>query len=294
MQEGNLAIFIDQNTRILVQGITGNVGSFQTRIMKEYGSNIVAGITPGKGGQDVDGIPVYNLVSEAVREHRIDAAISFVPAPFAKNAAFEILAAGIPFLVLTTEGIPENDIIDIVRYAELTGNRVLGPDTPGLISPGKCKLGVHPHQMFKEGSVGIVSKSGSLSYEVSRVLTDAGIGQSSVVGIGGGPVWGISQEEVLKEFENDPETKAIVLLGEVGGKLEHHAARFIKSHMDKPVVAMIVGRSAPKGARMGHAGAIVEGVQGTAVSKLEALKQAGAQTATTSHEIVKILQQFGV
>ena len=289
-----MAIFIDQNTQILVQGITGKVGFFQTIIMKEYGSNIVAGVTPGKGGQDVAGIPVYNLVEEALREHRIDAAISFVPAPFARSAAMEILAAGIPFLVLTTEGIPENDIIDIVRYAELTRNRVLGPDTPGLISPGKCKLGVHPHQMLKEGSVGIVSKSGSLSYEVGRVLTDAGIGQSSVVGIGGGPVWGTTHEEVLKEFENDPETKAIVLLGEVGGKLEHHAAKFIKSHMTKPVVAMIVGRSAPDGAQMGHAGAIVEGVQGTAVSKLEALKQAGARTATTSHEIVKILQQLGV
>ena len=157
--------------------------------------------------------------------------------PFAKNAAYEILSAGIPFLVLTTEGIPENDIIDIVRYAELTGNRVLGPDTPGLISPGRSKLGVHPHPMFKEGSVGIVSKSGSLSYEVGRVLTDAGIGQSSVVGIGGGPVWGTTHKEVLREFENDPETKAVVLLGEVGGKLEHHAAEFIKSHMTKPVVA---------------------------------------------------------
>ncbi len=293
MGKDNVAIFIDQNTRILVQGITGNVGSFQTRIMKEYGSNIVAGVTPGKGGQDVTGIPVYNLVAEAVSKHRIDAAISFVPAPFARNAAFEILSAGIPFLVLTTEGIPENDIVDIVRYSELTGNRVLGPDTPGLISPGKCKLGVHPQQMLKEGSVGIVSKSGSLSYEIGRVLTNAGIGQSSVVGIGGGPIWGISFEDVLKEFEDDPETKAAVVLGEVGGKLEHHAAGFIKAHMTKPVVAMIVGRSAPVGIQMGHAGAIVEGVQGTADSKLKALKQAGAYTATTSHEIVKILQQIG-
>jgi len=294
MEEGNVAILIDENTHILVQGITGTVGSFQTRIMKEYGSNIVAGVTPGKGGQAVEGIPVYNLVVEAVRKHKIDAAISFVPAPFAKNAAFEVLAAGIPFLVLTTEGIPENDIIDIVRFAELTGNRVLGPDTPGLISPGKSKLGVHPQQMLKEGAVGIVSKSGSLSYEVGRVLTDAGIGQTSVVGIGGGPVWGTTHEDVLSEFEKDPETKAVVLLGEVGGKLEHHAARFIRSHMTKPVVAMIVGRSAPEGAQMGHAGAIVEGEEGTADSKIKALKAAGAYTATTSHEIVKILQQIGV
>jgi len=229
-----------------------------------------------------------------VRKHRINATISFVPAPFAKTAAFEILAAGIEMLVLTTEGIPENDIIDIVRYAELTENRVIGPDTPGLISPGKCKLGVHPQQMFQEGSVGIVSKSGSLSYEVGRVLTNAGIGQSSVVGIGGGPVWGTTQVEVLREFENDAETKAVVLLGEVGGKLEHRAAEFIKSHMTKPVVAMIVGRSAPAGAQMGHAGAIVEGVEGRASSKLKALRQAGAYTATTSHEIVEILQKIGL
>ena len=294
MEDRKVAIFIDQNTRILIQGITGKVGSFQLRIMKAYGSRIVAGVTPGKGGRDLDGIPVYDLVAEAMREHRIDAAISFVPAQFAKNAAFEILGARIPFLVLTTEGIPENDIVDVVRYAELTGNRVLGPDTPGLISPGKCKLGVHPHQMLKQGCVGIVSKSGSLSYEVGRVLTDAGIGQSSVVGIGGGPIWGTTHEEVLREFENDPDTRAVVLLGEVGGKLEHDAATFIKAQMTKPVVAMIVGRFAPEGARMGHAGAIVEGEHGTAASKLKTLKQAGAHTATTSHEIVKILQELGV
>lgn len=289
-----MAIFIDRDTRILVQGITGNVGRFQTRIMKDYGSGIVAGVTPGKGGQVVDGTPVYDSVEDAVREHDINAAISFVPAPSAKNAAFEILAAGIPFLVLTTEGIPENDIINIVRHAELTDGRVLGPDTPGLISPGRCKLGVHPHEMFREGPVGIVSKSGSLSYEVARVLTGAGIGQSSVVGIGGGPIWGTTHEDVLREFENDPETKAVVLLGEVGGKLEHRAAAFIESHMTKPVVAMIVGRSAPEGARMGHAGAIVEGEAGTAASKLNALAQAGARTATTSHEIVNILKEIGV
>ncbi|KIX15115.1 succinate--CoA ligase subunit alpha [Dethiosulfatarculus sandiegensis] len=289
-----MPIFIDENTRILVQGITGNVGSFQTSIMKEYGSKIVAGVTPGKGGQKVYGIPVYNLVSQAVAEHEIDAAISYVPAAFAKMAAYEVISSGIPFLVLTTEGIPENDIVSIMRYAQLAGCRVLGPDTPGLISPGKCKLGVHPHQMLMEGSVGVVSKSGSLSYEVCRVLTEAGIGQSSVVGIGGGPIWGTTHEEVLREYENDPQTKAVVLLGEVGGKLEHRAAMYIKEHMSKPVVAMIVGRSAPPGAQMGHAGAIVEGEEGTAASKLAALSKAGASTARTPQEIVKILKNIGV
>lgn len=288
-----MAIYIDRDTRILIQGITGNVGAFQSRIMKAYGSRIVAGVTPGKGGQVVAGIPVYNLVAEAVAEHPIDAAISFVPAPFAKAAAFEIAAAGIPFLVLTTEGIPENDIIDIVRYADLTGTRVVGPDTPGLISPGRSKLGVHPQAMFTPGPVGIVSKSGSLSYEVGRVLTAAGIGQSSVVGIGGGPVWGTTHADVLGEFENDPRTEAVVLLGEVGGTLEHRAAEFIQTAMTKPVVAMIVGRCAPEGARMGHAGAIVEGEQGSAAGKLAALRRAGAHTAATAQEIVEILQKLG-
>jgi len=289
-----VAIFVDKNTRVLVQGITGNVGSFQTQIMQAYGTKIVAGVTPGKGGRKVAGIPVYDLVEQAVYHHEIDAVISFVPAPFARNAAFEVLSCGIGLLVLTTEGIPENDVIDIVRYAKIHGQRVIGPDTPGLISPGNCKLGVHPHQMHARGSVGVVSKSGSLSYEVCRVLTEAGIGQSTVVGIGGGPVWGTTHEDVLMEFEKDPDTRAVVLLGEVGGQLEHHAARFIRDHMSKPVVAMIVGRSAPKGAQMGHAGAIIEGEGGTADSKLHALQNAGAHKAKTSHEVVKILKNIGV
>lgn len=279
---------------MLVQGITGNVGAFQTKIMQAYGTNIVAGVTPGKGGQNLSGIPVYNLVEEAVTDHEIDAVISFVPAPFARDAAFEVLASGIKLLVLTTEGIPENDVMDIVRYARIHDQRVIGPDTPGLISPGQCKLGVHPHQMHVQGCVGVVSKSGSLSYEVCRVLTEAGIGQSTVVGIGGGPVWGTTHEDVLMAFEKDPETRAVVLLGEVGGQLEHHAARFIRDHMSKPVVAMIVGRSAPKGTQMGHAGAIIEGEGGTAESKLQALQAAGAHTAKTSHEVVKILKNIGV
>ena len=289
-----MAILINENTRVLVQGITGNVGAFQSEIMKVYGTNIVAGVTPGKGGLDLEGIPIYDLVEEAVHKHDVDAAISFVPARFAKDAAMEVLACAIPFLVLTTEGIPDNDVLDLLHFAELQNAIVLGPDTPGLISPGKSKLGVHPHTMFMRGPVGVVSKSGSLSYEVGRMLTLAGIGQSTVVGIGGGPIWGLSQQAALQLFEDDPETEVVVLLGEVGGKLEHDAARFITHQMNKPVVALIVGRTAPRGAQMGHAGAIIEGDGGTAESKINALKAAGAYVAKSAREIPEIIGRFGV
>jgi succinyl-CoA synthetase alpha subunit len=288
-----LAILINEQTRVLVQGITGNVGAFQTRVMKDYGTRIVAGVTPGKGGTDIYGIPVYDLVAEAMDKHPVDAAISFVPARFAFDAAMEIIASGIPLLVLTAEGIPDKDVVNLLRYASIKGTTVLGPDTPGLISPGKCKLGVHPHTMFSEGRVGLVSKSGSLSYEVGRVMTENGIGQSTVVGIGGGPIWGLSQQAVLKRFEDDPETGVVVLLGEVGGTLEHEAASYIRRFMTKPVVALIVGRTAPKGARMGHAGAIIEGEEGTAESKLLALEQSGAVIARNSHHIPEIIRQIG-
>jgi succinyl-CoA synthetase alpha subunit len=289
-----MAILIDENTRVLVQGITGNVGSFQAQIMRDYGTKIVAGVTPGKGGTEIFGIPVYDLVEEAVRERQADAAISFVPARFAKDAAMEVIGSGIPLLVLTAEGMPDQDVLTILRYAALKGTAVLGPDTPGLISPGKCKLGVHPHAMFMEGRVGLVSKSGSLSYEVGRLLTESGIGQSTVVGIGGGPIWGLSQESVLRMFEEDPETEAIVLLGEVGGRLEHDAAHFISQYMKKPVIALIVGRTAPEGVQMGHAGAIIEGEGGTAVSKIAALKKAGAIIASSSLDIPELLKKLEV
>ena len=289
-----MAILINENTRVLVQGITGNVGGFQSEIMKVYGTNIVAGVTPGKGGLDLEGIPIYDLVEEAVHKHDVDAAISFVPARFAKDAAMEVLACAIPFLVLTTEGIPDNDVLDLLHFAELQNAIVLGPDTPGLISPGRSKLGVHPHTMFMRGPVGVVSKSGSLSYEVGRMLTLAGIGQSTVVGIGGGPIWGLSQQAALQLFEDDPETEVVVLLGEVGGKLEHDAARFITHQMNKPVVALIVGRTAPRGSQMGHAGAIIEGDGGTAESKINALKAAGAYIAKSAREIPEIIGRMGV
>jgi succinyl-CoA synthetase alpha subunit len=289
-----MAILIGNETRVLVQGITGAVGRFQSQIMKKYGTKIVAGVTPGRGGQQVDGIPVYDLVEEAVAEHEVDAAISFVPARSARDAGMEILSNGIRFLVLTASGVPDHDVMLLIRYAELQGSLILGPDTPGLISPGKSKLGVHPDFMFTEGPMGIVSKSGSLSYEVGRLLTEAGIGQSTVVGIGGGPIWGVSQEAVLERFEQDPHTRAVVLLGEVGGRLEQDAAFFIQDRMTKPVIALIVGRAAPEEAQMGHAGAIVEGEEGTATSKNRALQQAGAHIAKTPADIPRIVQNIGV
>jgi succinyl-CoA synthetase alpha subunit len=289
-----MAILINKETHVLIQGITGKVGSFQAQIMKEYGTNIVAGVTPGKGGTEVCGIPVYDLVEEAVLEHRIDAAFGFVPARFAKEGAMEVLSAGVPFLVLTTEGVPEQDVLEIVHFAKIKRARVLGPDTPGLISPGKCKLGVHPHALFREGPVGVLSRSGSLSYEVARVMTASGIGQSTVVGIGGGPIWGMSQQAVLELFQEDPETKAVVLLGEVGGRMEHEAAEFISMSMTKPVIVLIVGQMAPRGAQMGHAGAIIEGDEGTAESKIAALKKAGAIVAHSSIEIPEIIKKIGV
>jgi succinyl-CoA synthetase alpha subunit len=288
-----MAILINENTRVLIQGITGNVGAFQTRIMKNYGTRVVAGVTPGKGGSTMDGIPVYDFVAEATAEHEIDAAFGFVPARFARDAAMEVLDAGIPLQVITSEGIPDRDMLTIINYARARKALVIGPDTAGIISPGKCKLGVHPDKMFMQGRVGILSKSGALSYEVGKELSENGIGQSTVVGIGGGPFWGLSQTEVLKMFQEDPETDIIVMLGEVGGKMEQEAAAYIKAHVTKPVVALIVGRAAPEGAQMGHAGAIVEGKEGTAQSKIQALREAGAHIATRPADIARIIRGIG-
>jgi succinyl-CoA synthetase alpha subunit len=289
-----MAILINERTRVLIQGITGTVGSFQTKIMVDYGTQVVAGVTPGKGGLRVHGIPVYDFVGEAVAYHAIDAAFGFVPGRFAKDAALEVIEAGIPLLVLTAEGVPDQDMLTIINYARIKGTTVVGPDTPGLVSPGKCKLGVHPNRVLLEGHVGVLSKSGALSYEVCKTLTEHGIGQSTIVGIGGGPFWGFSQESVLRMFETDDDTRAIVLLGEVGGTMEHQAAAFIKEHVDKPVVALIVGRAAPAGAQMGHAGAIIEGEEGTAASKIRALEAAGVHIAYRPSEIAEILDRLGV
>jgi len=289
-----MAILIDENTQVLIQGITGAVGSFQTKVMCEYGTRIVAGVTPGKGGTEVHGIPVYDFVEEAVARHEVDAAFGFVPARFAKDAALEVLDAGIPLLVLTAEGVPDQDMLTIINYAQVRGATVIGPDTPGVVSPGKCKLGAHPNRVLLEGHVGVLSKSGALSYEVCKTLTENGVGQSTIVGIGGGPFWGLSQETALRMFEDDPGTRAVVMLGEVGGTMEQQAAAFIAQQMTKPVVALIVGRAAPEGAQMGHAGAIIEGQEGTAASKIEALERAGAHIAYRPSDIPQIIKKLGV
>jgi succinyl-CoA synthetase alpha subunit len=289
-----MAILIDESTQVLIQGITGSVGSFQTKIMLDYGTHVVAGVTPGKGGGEIHNIPVYGFVQEAVAHHRIDAAFGFVPARFARDAAIEAIDADIPLVVLTAEGVPDQDMLAVINYAATKGTTVVGPDTPGLVSPGKCKLGVHPNRVLSEGHVGVLSKSGALSYEVCKTLTENGIGQSTVVGIGGGPFWGLSQMAVLKMFQDDAETNCVVLLGEVGGTMEQEAAAFIERYMDKPVIALIVGRAAPEGAQMGHAGAIIEGKEGTAASKIRALEKAGALIAYRPAEIPAIIKRLGV
>ncbi len=287
-----MSILIDEKTKVLVLGITGKSGSLQTSIMKEYGTNIVAGVTPGKGGSFVEGVPVYDLVSEAMEDHQIDVAISFVPPRFSRDSCLEIIENNIKFLIITAEGIPDHDVIDVLQYANLKGTKILGPGSAGIIAPGKCKIGAHPPRMYLPGHIGIISKSGALSYEIGKTLSEKGIGQSTVVAIGGGPIWGLKQNDLLPMFEADNETKIIVLLGEIGGTMEEEAAKIIKEHIKKPVIALIVGKSAPKGKSLGHAGAIIEGNLGTVESKIEALKEAGAYVAEDSLDIVRLIKQI--
>lgn len=287
-----MSILINQNTKVLVLGITGKSGSLQTKIMKEYGTKIVAGVTPGKGGAEVEGVPVYDFVSEALEKHDIDVAISFVPPRFSRDSCLEIIENNIKFLVMTGEGNPEHDIIDVIQYANLKGTMVLGPGSAGVIAPGKSKVGAHPPQMYCEGKVGIVSKSGALSYEIGKTLSENGIGQSTVVAIGGGPIWGLKQGDLLPMFEKDKETEIIVLLGEIGGTMEVEAAKIIKKEIKKPVIALIVGKSAPKGKSLGHAGAIIEGNLGTVESKVNALREAGVHIAEDSLDIIRLIKMI--
>jgi len=287
-----MTILIDRDTKVIVQGITGTVGSFQTKVMLDYGTKVVAGVTPGKGGQSVHGVPVYDLVEDAVDENGGDASLIFVPGPYAADAALEAIDAGVSLAVMTAEGVPLLDVMKVMNLATERKAAVIGPDTAGLISPGRCKVGVHPHRLFMEGNIGVVSKSGALSYETSKMLTDSGYGQSTVIGIGGGPMWGLTQVEALRLFEDDAETEAVVLLGEIGGSMEEEAADFISEHMSKPVVSLIVGRHAPEGERMGHAGAIIQGGRGTAAGKIEALEEAGARIAMGPREIPVILKEL--
>ncbi|RJS81682.1 succinate--CoA ligase subunit alpha [Candidatus Bathyarchaeota archaeon] len=285
-----MGIIIDENTRAIVQGITGTQGRFHTKLMLEYGTKIVAGVTPGKGGTQVHGIPVYDTVEEAQEKHSANASIIFVPAPFAAEAALESLENGIKTLVIITEHIPIKDSIEVMNYAKQVNATIIGPNTPGIITPGKSKLGIMPAHIFKSGNIGMVSRSGTLTYEIAASLTKKNLGQSTCLGLGGDPITGLNFIDALKMFENDPQTKAVVLIGEIGGNLEELTAEFIvKEKYPKPVVAFIAGRSAPPGKRMGHAGAIVMGKAGTAESKIEALRKAGVKVAEKPNDVAKLL-----
>jgi len=289
-----MAILVDRNTRLLVQGITGREGSFHSQQMLAYGTRVVAGVTPGKGGQDVHGVPVFDTVRQAVQETGANASIVFVPARFAADAVLEAAEAGLALVVCITEGIPTLDVVRVGRCLESSGTRLLGPNCPGAITPGQAKVGIMPGEIHFPGPVGVVSRSGTLTYEVVRALTQAGIGQSTCLGIGGDPVIGTDFVAALRLFEDDPETRAVVLIGEIGGSDEERAAGFIGREMQKPVVAYVVGRSAPAGKRMGHAGAIIAGGSGTAEEKIRALRAAGVTVAELPDEIpALVLERLG-
>lgn len=285
-----MAIIIDETTRVLVQGMTGNQGRFHTGQMLEFGTNIVAGVSAGKGGQEVHGLPVFNTVAEALEKTEVDATVLFIPAPILKDFAFEAMENGIKKVVIITEHVPLHDAMEIMAYAKDNEVTVIGPNTFGLISPGKCKIGIMPNRIYKPGNIGIVARSGTLSYEIANGLTSNGIGQSTVVGLGGDRVVGLSFVDVLRQFEKDPDTEAVILVGEIGGNAEEIASEYIKE-MTKPVVALLAGRSAPPGKRMGHAGAIIERGTGTYKGKVTALEAAGAIVATLPWEVPGLLKQ---
>jgi succinyl-CoA synthetase alpha subunit len=284
-----VSIFVDESTRLCVQGITGRDGAFHTKGMIEYGTNVVCGVTPGKGGQTAYGVPVFDTVGDAVRETGANASITFVPARFAAPAILEAAEAGIDLVVAISEGIPTLDVAKVyARLGEL-GTRMIGPNCPGVISPGKAKVGIMPGWIHSPGPVGVVSRSGTLTYEVVDQLGRHGLGQSTVLGIGGDPIIGTSFVDALKAYGEDPETEAIVLIGEIGGTDEEQAAQFVVDHLDKPVVSFIAGRTAPPGTRMGHAGAIIAGGKGTAQDKIEALTAAGIPVADRPSEIPALI-----
>ena len=290
-----MSILVDEKTRVVVQGITGNEGMFHTRQMVEYGTKVMAGTTPGKGGQTMDGIPVYNTVLEAVKHTGANASAIFVPPAFATDAILEAADAGIPLIVCLTEGIPTIDMVMVNQYLKEKGSKLVGPNTPGVISPGKCKIGVMAGYIHKAGPIGIMSRSGTLTYEVVDQLTKKGIGQSTCVGIGGDQIIGLNYVDLLGMFERDPGTEAIVMIGEIGGTAEEEAAQFIEKNVKKPVAAFIAGLTAPPGRRMGHAGAIIAGGKGTAKEKMEALGRAGVRVvrnpALVGEEMEAILRK---
>jgi succinyl-CoA synthetase alpha subunit len=280
-----MSILVDENTRVVVQGITGSEGSFHTRQMVAYGSKVVAGVTPGKGGQDLDGIPVFNRVEDAVINEGANTSCIFVPAPFAADAIAEAVDAGVALVVCITEGIPVLDMVKVKSSLKGKKTRLIGPNCPGLTSPGKCKIGIMPGMIHKEGAVGVISRSGTLTYEVVWQLTQRGIGQSTCIGIGGDPLVGTSFIDLLELFNSDPGTELIIVIGEIGGAAEEEAGEFVKAHVKKPVVGFIAGQTAPPGRRMGHAGAIISGGKGTAAEKVAAWERAGITAVSNPAQI---------
>jgi succinyl-CoA synthetase alpha subunit len=287
-----MAILVDESTRLVVQGITGREGSFHAARNRSYGTNVVAGVTPGKGGGEVEGIPVFDSVREAVAETQPNTAMVFVPARFAADAIYEAVDAGIETAICITEGIPVHDMLRVYNYIRPRGITLVGPNCPGVLSPGKANVGIIPGEIFREGAVGLVSRSGTLTYQIGHELTQLGLGNSTIVGIGGDPVVGSSFVDVLTLFEADPETECVVMVGEIGGDEEEKAAEYIESSMSKPVVAYIAGFTAPPGKTMGHAGAIISGSAGTAQAKKEALEARGIRVGTTPTEAAEFVAEL--
>ena len=288
-----MAVLVGKKTNAIVQGITGSQGNFHTKLMLEYGTRIVAGVTPGRGGSETCGLPVYDTVQEAKSKFEVNASIIFVPAPYAKDAVLESIAAKLNPIIVITEGIPVKDEIQIMEVARLRGITIIGPNTPGIITPSECKLGIMPSHVFKRGKVGLVSRSGTLTNEIAASLTRAGLGQSTCIGIGGDPVIGLSFVDVLEMFRKDPETEGIALIGEIGGNAEETAAEYIRNTAyPKPIAAYVAGRAAPPGKRMGHAGAIIMGRTGTAETKVEALRNAEVKIALKPGEISEHLKSI--
>ena len=285
-----MSVLIDNNTKVIVQGITGRDGSFHAAKMKEYGTQVVGGTSPDKGGQEVDGIPVFNTVKEAVAATGANTSIIFVPAPFAKDAMLEAIDGGVKLVVCITEGVPVLDAVEAQNYARVKGVKVIGPNCPGLISPGKSMVGIMPTGVFKQGHTGVISRSGTLTYEVVYDLVESGLGISTAVGVGGDPVVGLYFEDLLQMFQDDPETDSIAMIGEIGGDAEERAAQYIKAHVTKPVAVFISGRQAPPGKQMGHAGAIISGGSGSAEGKIKALEAAGVPVADETRVLPELLK----
>jgi succinyl-CoA synthetase alpha subunit len=287
-----VAIVVDRETRVVVQGLTGSEGRFHGLRNRAYGTTVVAGVTPGKGGQDVEGIPVLNTVAEAVDEHGANTAMVFVPAPFAADAVYEAVDAGIATVICITEGVPAHEMLRLHAYIRTRSVTMIGPNCPGALSPGKANVGIIPAEIFREGSIGLVSRSGTLTYQIGHELTQMGLGNSTIVGIGGDPVVGSSFIDVLQRFQDDPETQHVVMVGEIGGDEEEKAAAFIEAEVTKPVVAYIAGFTAPPGKTMGHAGAIISGSSGTAQAKKEALEAKGIRVGTTPTETAELVAEL--